>query len=161
RFGNASGFTLVMTGDFTLDRVRPLVARYLASLPAGTPERPRATVPPPAPRRIRFAAGTGPRARTEIVLSGPFDGSSESNDHLHIVADVTQRALSDRLRERLGGTYSVNVDPWIELVPPLRYRIRIGFEADPARIDSLAAAALAEVSRLRRTGPSTTEVDRV
>ncbi len=163
RMTNAAGFTLVITGDFALDRVRPLVARYLASLPAGAPEHPRAAGPNALTGVVRrtIVAGIAPRARTQIALSGAFDGSNEASEGLSAAADVAELALMNSLRERLGGTYSASVHSAISLLPPSRYSVTIDFEASPDRIDSLVTAAFAELNRLRTTGPTDEEVEKI
>lgn len=162
RMSNASSFTLVVTGDFTLDRMRPLVLRYVGSLPGGTHERPRDNgmrFPTGVVRRA-IVAGVGPKAKTQIVLSGPFSNSDASSVALDEARDVAELALGDRLRERLGGTYGVNVYSSISLVPPARYTLTMEFEASPENIDQLADAALAELARLRTTGPTKAELDK-
>jgi zinc protease len=100
-----------------------------------------------------------PKAKTEIVLSGPYEITSEETASLNAVRDLTESDLSDKLRETLGGTYDVSVDFSTHLTPPARYTLSISFEAAPERIDSLATAALSELDRLRANGPSTQQVD--
>jgi zinc protease len=162
RMSNAASFTLVMTGDFTLDLVRPLVERYLASLPAGIREQPRdnGIRSPSGIVRREIRVGAGPKAKTQIILSGPYDDSVESNEALGTVRDIAKLALDDRLRETLGGTYGVTVGAGVNLVPPSRYTVTIEFEASPTRIDSLANAALAELDRLRTRGPTMQELEK-
>jgi zinc protease len=111
--------------------------------------------------RRRIVAGLGPKARTEIVLSGPFDGSSEENESLGAVRDLVELALNERLREQLGETYSVDVEISTNLVPPARYAVMIDFETSPERADSAAAVALEELNRLRSAGPTDTEFEKV
>src|SRR5437763_1894348 len=83
---------------------RPRVVRYLASPPAGTPEHARDVGVrfPSGITRRQIVAGLGPKARTEIVLSGPFDGTSEASEGLGAVRDLTELALTSHLREKLG-----------------------------------------------------------
>jgi zinc protease len=163
RMANASNFTLVLTGDFTLDLVRPYVERYLASLPRGVPEQPRddGIRFPPAIVRKDLYVGAGPKAKTELVLSGPYDGRFESAEALSMSVEVAEIALEERIRETLGGTYGVSVNSAVRYAPPMTYRIHVSFEAAPERIDSLVDAALAELTRLRTTGPTKGETDRV
>jgi zinc protease len=162
RMSSAASFTLVLTGDFTLEQVRPLVERYLASLPGGVREQPR-------DRGVRFPDGvvrrtvlfgTGPKARTQLVFSGPFDMTDAASDALSAARDVAARALSERLRETLGGTYGVHVWTGVELAPSSTYRMMVDFEAAPERIDSLTDAALAVLARLRTAGPTRAELER-
>jgi zinc protease len=163
RTANASSYTLVLVGDFTLDLVRPLVARYLASLPAGTPELPRdeGIRAPAGVVRRELHFGEGPKARTRIVISGAFDDDLASREAFGVATDVAQLALEDELRETLGGTYGVSVQSSVVEIPPAQYRLAVDFEAAPERIDSLADAALAVLERLRTSGPTSSEFEKV
>jgi zinc protease len=163
RVSNASSFTLVVTGDFSLEIMRPLVLRYLGSLPGGARERSRDNgirFPTGVVRRA-VVAGVGPKAKTQIAFSGPFNNSSESSTALDAARDVAELALGERLRETLAGTYGVNVYSSFSIVPPARYIVTIEFEASPDRIDQLAEAALAELARLHTVGPTKAEVDKI
>jgi zinc protease len=163
RMSNAANFTLVLTGDFTLDLMRPYVERYLASLPAGVREQPHDDGMrfPAAVVRKDLYVGAGPKAKAELVFAGPYGGTLESSEALSATVDVAELALEERLRETLGATYGVNVTSTVRYAAPMTYRIQVVFEAAPERIDSLVDAALAELARLRTTGPTKTEVEKV
>ncbi|MEO7996294.1 MAG: insulinase family protein, partial [Gemmatimonadaceae bacterium] len=163
RMSNAASFTLVMTGDFTMTRVRPLIEQYLASLPGGVREQSRddgIRFPAGIVDR-RIYAGVGPRAKTRIMLSGPISYTMETSERASLVRDVAQLALEQRLRETMGGTYGVDVGFSVNLVAPARYRFDIEFEAAADRIDSLATVAFAELKRLGTVGPSEVEMTKV
>jgi zinc protease len=159
RVANASSFTLVLSGDFAVEQARELVERYLAALPAGHAEQPGEDDARFPARTIErsFVAGAGPKARTQILVSGPYDGLQSSSAGLSIARNVAELALNERLRESLGGTYDVDVTTSVVLTRPSTYTMTIDFAAAPDRIDALAAAALAELSRLRAAGPSESE----
>lgn len=156
RAANGAGFTVAIVGDFTLDRVRPLVERYLASVPRGTAEQPRDWRRPPVtgPVRRDIVAGVDAPARVAIGFTAPFELSNENVQSLGAVREVVTRAVSDRLREQLGGTYHVDVWHAIDVVPPARYTMTIEFESAPERVEALTAAAVDELARLHRRGPT-------
>lgn len=156
RTANGTGFTVAIAGDFTLARVRPLVERYLASIPAGTPERPRDRGLPLANGGVRrdLPSGIDGRARTAIGLTERFEVTNENVSALGAVREVIARALTERLRDELGGTYHVDVSLAIMVEPPSRYAITIEFESAPEHIDSLADIATRELARLHLHGPT-------
>lgn len=159
RAANASGMTVAIAGDFSLDDVRPLVERYLASLPAGKPETerdvgrrfPRGKVI----REIRSGISEG--ARTSIAFSGPFMVTNEATDAISAVTDVVELALGNRIRETLGGTYGVDATYYTRIAPPANYIVTVDFETAADRLESLTAAALSELERLRTHGPTESE----
>ena len=69
-------------------------------------------------------------------------------------ASILEERLRRRLREGLGGTYGASVE-FSNLAPlPGHASMAIQFGCEPSRVDSMVAATLAEVGRLRQEGPS-------
>ncbi len=76
RFSDASDFTFLFVGNVQLETLRPLVERYLASLPAtGRKETFKDTGmrPPTGVVERVVHKGTEPKAQTEFYFTGPFD----------------------------------------------------------------------------------------
>jgi zinc protease len=159
RFGNASNFTVVLVGSFTPDRVRQLVLRYLASLPAGSHEAPRDD-------GMRFPAGIVSRtvvrgreakSTAHFTFSGDLPPDSRSAQLLQATRDLLARALEARLRNTLGGTYGVDVDASVGAVPHHQYAIDVEFTTAPDQLDAMTQAMFAEIGRLREQGPTAAE----
>jgi zinc protease len=157
RFADASDFTFVFVGSFDVPAMKPLVERYLASLPSI--HRTEAAVdrgvhPPPGVVERQVVKGVDPRSQVAIVFSGPFQ-----NDQMHrlLVKTVSQMLggnLQRTLREELGGTYGVSVEPSFSKYPSQEYQISIDFSCDPARVDDLTAAAWKVIQDFAQRGPS-------
>ena len=156
RAANGDNFTVAIAGDFTLAHARELVKRYLASIPKGAPEQPRDRGVPAVARGVQreVPAGIVARARTAIGFTGPFSLTNEELNRLGMVREVLARALNERLRDEMGGTYGVDVSLEVDPVPPARYSMSIEFESDPGRMEALAAATFDELARLHREGPT-------
>lgn len=156
RTANGAGFTVAIVGDFTLARMRPLVERYLASIPRGAaepqPVRRGATISGGVHRDV--TSGIVDRARTAIGFSAPFELTTDALNALALVREVVARSLRERLRDEMGGTYDVDVSLDIDDTPSPRYTVRIEFESAPSRIDALAAVAIDELKALHRSGPT-------
>ena len=161
RFADASDFTFVFVGSFDLETLKPLVERYLASLPAlDRNESPKDVgIDFPAgvvDREVR--SGIEPVSQVSIVFSGAFE-----NDEMHrIVARAMANSLAGNLqrtlREDLGGTYGVSVVPSFTQRPTEEYRLTINFACDPARTESLTRAAFQVIDRFKRNGPSVGQI---
>ena len=68
--------------------------------------------------------------------------------------------LRDILREQLGGTYSVGVS-YSNTSPQPGYGVTsVQFGSAPENVESLTAAVMTEIDRLRREGPSAEDVQR-
>jgi zinc protease len=74
------------------------------------------------------------------------------------LAEILEVRLREKLREDLGGTYSVSVGSDRIRIPRPEYRINIRFGSAPDRAADLAAEVAGTVDSLRRFGPTDTEV---
>jgi zinc protease len=162
RFTNAADYTFFLVGAFQVDSVVPPLARYLGSLPS-TGQRTAAFADrgPRFPRGVRKVVvrkGVEPKARTVITFF-VNDGLEELDLHrARACASILTECLRRSLREMLGGTYSASASFNAQLPAPGYASMSISFGCDPARVDSMVAAALAEVRRLRDEGPSLDDV---
>jgi zinc protease len=76
RFADASDFTFVFVGNFSPDSLKPLVERYLGSLPTTHRKetwRDRGIVPPKGVVTREVRRGIEPKSETRIVFTGPFE----------------------------------------------------------------------------------------
>jgi len=165
RFANAADFTLFVVGAFTLDQITPLLTTYVASLPSsGAPTASLGSVRLQFPTGIvreRVAKGQDPKSQT--VMSFFADaGLDELEMHrVGAASEVLEMKLRDILREELGGTYSVGVGYSNTQPLPGYGSTSVQFGSAPENVDRLAAAVLAEVTRLQREGPTADDVQKV
>jgi zinc protease len=164
RFSDASQFTFVFAGSFDLKTMRPLVERYLASLPAthrGEGWKDAGIRPPRGVVTRAVRAGLEPKSRTVLLFTGAIQPDRERAVTTVALADVLQLRLAEALREELGGTYSVNVGGNVSRVPVGQYTVSIDFTSDPARADALADRVFAEIARQKQAGPTPQQVSDV
>ena len=162
RFGDASAFTFVFVGSFDLATMQPLVERYLGSLPVARRSdtaRDNGVRPPTGVVEREVRRGIEPKSQVSIVFTGPFQ-----NDEMHrVVVDAMAAALSGDLfsilRQGLGGTYGVSVEPAFAKRPVEEYRVTVSFACDPARTDSLVRTALGVIEQFKNRGPADDQVD--
>lgn len=161
RFADAGDFTFYFVGSFRPDSLRPLVERYLASLPGlGRQEswKDLGIRPPPGVVRRAVRRGVEPKARTQIVFHGPLEFGRDAIYALDSLGELLQLRLREVLREELGGTYGVGVQATAARDPWPQYRVAIGFGAAPERLDELVEVVFAEIETLQRDGPRETEL---
>jgi zinc protease len=155
RFGDAGDFTFVIVGNVDLAALRPLVERYLASLPsAGRVESwrdPQITLRPGVTTRT-VRRGREPKAMVRLVFHGDAAWSRDAELDAGLLADALDLRLFTLLREDLGGTYGVSVDGGIERRPRPRRTFAISFGCAPDRAKPLVRAVLAELARLAEAG---------
>ena len=147
--------TFVFVGAFDWETLRSLTATYLASLPtSGRVEQWRdvGVDPPTGLEDHVVRSGIEPRSRTVVVFAGEAMLSRQEALTLTAAAEILTIRLRERLREELGGTYSVGANARSTLLPDPEYRVSIGFGSDPARAEELLAEVFEELDWLREGG---------
>ena len=164
RFADAGDFTFFMVGSFSIDSVRPLVERYLASLPStGSKEvaKDRGIRPPPGSVTRTVRKGVEPKANTRLVFTGPCDYSFENREILGGLSELLDIRLREVLREDKGGTYGVNVSASCNNIPYSRARIDIAFGSAPERVDELTAAVFAVIDSVKAGAVSDSNLTKI
>ncbi|MYA42674.1 MAG: TonB-dependent receptor [Gemmatimonadetes bacterium] len=164
RFADASDFRFYFVGSFDLEEIRPLVETYLGGLPSlGRTEDwiDHGVDPPPGVIERTVYAGIAPQSLTAVFFTGDGEYSPEESMVIGAMAGILQTRLRERLREELGGTYSVGVSGSISYRPDEEYRVGIQFGSDPRRAEELSAAVFDEIERLKDDGPDAEVVDNI
>ena len=161
RLADASGFTFVFVGSFDLDTMRPLVERYLASLPASGRSEMWKDIgirPPKGVIAKTVEKGVDQKSRVALVFTGPFEYAQMPRVAIRTLASVLQTRLRESLREDLSGTYGANVSAGYAKSPVSQYTLQIGFTCNPARTEELVKATFREIDALKTTGPTEQQV---
>ncbi|WP_461791644.1 M16 family metallopeptidase [Pedobacter sp.] len=163
RFSDASGFTFVFTGSIDTNAIKPLLERYIASLPAlDKKEQARdLNLEIPAGKITKAVhRGTEDKASVLLVLSGPFDYSFENELKMDALKENIQIRLLERLREDEGGVYSPRVGVATTKLPHGRFSLTISFGCAPQNVENLIASAMDEISKIRTSGPSQVNLEK-
>ena len=161
RFADASDFTFVFVGSFDLPTMRPLVEKYLGSLPSQRRNEMVKDIglrPPSGVVERQVKSGIAPRSQVSIVFSGPFQNDEQHRVIAQAMADTLAGNLQRTLREDLGGTYGVSMVPRFSKRPVGEYRFTISFACDPARTDALMKTAFQVIDDYKRNGPGQGQV---
>jgi zinc protease len=164
RFADASDFTFVIVGSFDADSIKPLVQAYLGGLPSISREENWRDVgidPPTGVIRKIVRKGVEPKSMTQIIFTGSFEYTAANRHVVRSLASVLQLRLRERLREDLGGTYSVNVSGSYEKFPDQEFMMRIRFGSAPERVEELTAVVFEEIENFKTAGPSDEDVGKV
>jgi zinc protease len=162
RFADMSDFTFVFVGTLDFTVLRPLVERYIASLPAAGRKETWKDIGVHTPAAVverEVRKGIEPKSQTRITFSGPMKYDQEQRIAIRAMADIFQTRLRETLREELGGTYSVGVGAVVENRPREEYQVTISFGSDPARADALAKRVFAEMETFKAEGPTEKQVN--
>ena len=162
RFRNAADFTFFFVGAFSVDQITPLLTTYLASLPStGKAEsrgRDMGLHFPTMVQRETVAKGQEPLSQTAIMFFADTGLDELETRRVRAATSILQMRLRDVLREELGGTYSVRVG-YSDTSPQPGYgTTTVQFGSSPENAERLTNVVMEELDRLRREGPSETDV---
>jgi zinc protease len=105
--------------------------------------------------------GSEPVSQTYIAFTGPFEYSAANRYVLQSMGEILQNRLTDKLRESLGGTYSVGAGVSGTRDEPRTYQATIRFGSAPNRAEELTKAVMAELELLKTEGPTPADIAKV
>ncbi len=161
RFADASDFTFVLAGSFDLVSIKPMVERYLGSLPSIRRKetwKNLGITPPKGIVEKTVRKGIEPKSHAVIVFTGAFPYDSTHQVTLDALSVILETRLRESLREALSGTYGVQVEANASKIPDATYNITIDFGCDPGRTDELVKTMFREIETLKAKGPTEKEV---
>jgi zinc protease len=164
RFADMGDFTFVFVGSLDPVAMRPLVERYLASLPStGRKEtwRDIGVREPEAVVEGEVKKGIEPKSQTAIIFNGPMKHNQEQRVAIRAMAEILQTRLRETLREELGGTYSVSAAAAYENKPRETYQVSVNFGSDPGRTAALGKRVFEEIEAFKAGGPTEKQVNDV
>jgi zinc protease len=157
RFADASGFTFVFVGSFDVQAMKPLVERYLGSLPSLNRNETWKDVGARLPKGViekRVEKGIEPKSQATIIFNGPFEYDPQHRVAIRAMSQILQTRLLEMIREQLGATYSITAGASVDKQPIQTYELSIQFGADPKRMDDTIKRLFEEVERFKTEGPS-------
>lgn len=164
RFSNAGQFLFTFVGSFNTDSLKPLVEKYVASLPADSRKETWRDVGIRYPSgRLNKVIRKGREDKASVRLF--FTGLTEFNETDDLQVTQLCKALAIRLREILredaGGVYGVSVGGGINREPVNNYSIGISFSCAPENVDKLVALVMEEIRNTQANGVSQVNADKV
>ena len=109
RFNSASDFTFEMVGNFSIDTVKPLIEKYIASIPSnGKTENWKDVSPKFATGKVddKVYKGTEDKAILLISMQKPFTWNDKEKRTIDVMGEILQIQCTEKIREELGATYS-------------------------------------------------------
>ena len=164
RFADASDFTFVLVGNVDTVSIKPMVEKWIASLPnKGRVEKSRdnGMAPPRGVVQKTVYKGTEQKATTQIIFTGDCRYTPQDRLQLRALTTMMQTKLNESLREKLGGTYSPNIGGGCVRLPKQRYTIQVGYGSSPENVEPLTKAVLALIDSVKTHAPSESDVNKV
>lgn len=164
RFSSARDFTFFLVGSFDVAKVKPLIATYLASLPAAdipVAYKDLGVRPVSGIVKQEVRKGTEPKSTISITFTGEAAYSEEEKMRLQALVEVLNIKLIEVLREQKGLIYGGSIGGTLVKRPYGNYTIGISLPCAPENVDKVIAATFAEIEKMREQGPETADVNKV
>ncbi|MES2279267.1 MAG: insulinase family protein [Bacteroidota bacterium] len=161
RFADASGFTFTLVGAFDVEKIKPLLEKYLGGLPAaGHKENYKNLgIHAPAGQLTKSVyKGINDKSSVQLVFSGDFDYNDNNKLQMDALEEVMNIKLIERLREKESGVYSPGVRAGYSKFPLSRYSITVYFTCAPANVDKLINATMEEIAKIKQNGAELTDI---
>ena len=157
-YSYANDFRFVIVGNVDLNTLKPLVEKYLGSLP--TSKKVQYEVKDDGVRMSQGEVTNDFRVEMQqpkVSVYLTFNGALEDNAKNRLTMDLLSRALDSRymisIREEKGGTYGVHVQAGIDKYPTEAYMMAIVFDTNEQLADELIDICYAELKKIAEEGP--------
>lgn len=157
RFSNAADFTFIFVGNFDPASLKPLVEKYIGSLPGNKGRKEDW-------KDLRMNPITGkvqkhfdremqtPKATAYTIYTGKVAYNVENNIMASITSQIFDMVFTRTIREEEQGTYGVGVNMSMSYYPDDNFTFLFGFDTDVALKERLLARAYKEIDNVIANG---------
>ena len=165
RFGNAADFTFFIVGNVDAKDLKPLVEKYLGSLPTSDKREdwvdnnvrsPKGIVKKVIPIKMETP-------KSLIVTSFRHEMPYNLHDMYcnNVLRGILDVRYTENIREKEGGTYGVSVNSEASKEPVPVYTMTMTFNCDPDKADHLKSLIYAEIEKVKKEGVTQDEINNV
>ena len=164
-FSNASDFTFYVLGNKSPEELKPLIEKYIGSLPAQ--KKPTGKFVDDKVRIVEGGAVNDFKAKMEqpkVSVAFTFHGQMKNTIKDDVILTFLTSALDNRylksIREEKGGTYGVGVGGSLMIKPVEHYLVRIQFDTNEQMADELSQIIVDEIEKIAKEGPLAEDMDK-
>jgi zinc protease len=142
-FSNAYGLHFTFVGDFNIERMKPYLEKYLASLPSSQKENnftDEGLRPAKGIVEAAIIKGEAKQSQVNLTFTGETLYSNAEILKLKFLAEVLDIKIFEQLRNEMNGIYNSSVNTSFSKRPYEHYTINIHFPCAPENVDKLTAA---------------------
>ena len=164
-YSNAADFTTYIVGNVDLETLKPLVEKYIGSLPVSKKLAEKVddkAMPVTGVVVNDFKVKMQqPKVGLTRIYTGPIDYTMKNRVAMTVLSQVLRGRYTISIREEKGGTYSVGVGgkvtpdytPWYQLI--------VLFDTNEQMADELSEIVVAEIKKIATEGPNAEDVEKV
>ncbi|MDR7049714.1 zinc protease [Duganella sp. 3397] len=164
RMASARDFTFFIVGSFDVEKIKPLIATYLASLPTGpiaTAFRDEGIRPVRGVIKKEVHAGAEQKSVISLSFTGEAPYTREDALRMRVLTEVLNIKLIEVLREKMGAIYSADLSGSLNRQPYASYAINANLPCAPENVGKVLAATFAEIETVKQQGAQVADLDKV
>ncbi len=162
---NAADYTVYIVGNVDLETLKPLVEKYIGSLPTKKKLTKRLD------DGIRYATGEvindfrhpmqQPKVSVCRIYTGEIEYNLENSVTMNFLQDILRTRYTASIREEKGGTYSVGVGGSVQALYNPNYQLVVQFDTNEVMADELSEIVVAELKQIAENGPKSEDLEKV
>ena len=164
RFANAGDFNFYFVGNVDAEKIAEYAKTYIASLP-GSSEREMFNVSAFRPKygahEFTYHKGTEPKSQVNLIYRGEAKYDAKEARAMNALGEILSIKLIEKLREEEGGVYGAGARGSIRKMPYSSFNFSISFPCAPENAEKLSSAAIAELKKIIKEGPTEVDLDKV
>ncbi|GAA3604261.1 insulinase family protein [Flavivirga amylovorans] len=152
RFGNAADFEFFIVGDIDKDALKPLLEKYIASIPTNdTKENWKDNSTPWLSGKIDkdiYLKMEDPKSSVRISYKNDYDYSLKNALIARALGDMLDLRYTETLREEEGGTYGARTNASLSKRPLQKASVSVNFDCNPEKVETLIAIVHEEINKM-------------
>lgn len=164
-FGNGRDFRFTIVGSVDTLTLKPLVEKYIGSLP--TPEREPLNYVDDNVLPIEGIVNDSfeqamqqPKVSVMIHYSGKMEYTLKNKVTATLLNMALDNQYLESVREEKGGTYGVSSSLVLSRVPHNRYKLNISFDTNTEQVDELIPLIEEGIQKIANEGVSQTQINK-
>ncbi|MDR1278879.1 MAG: insulinase family protein [Treponema sp.] len=146
---NPADYTFVFTGNLDMEALRSYTETWLASIPRGETWNTWRNLNIKRPGKTNRPVYKGKEERSAVYMSwyDKIPYSEEASAAASVLSEYLDIRMTEEIREKLGGVYSISVSSVINSIPEGELDLLVYFACDPRRAGELSAAVTELISQ--------------
>jgi zinc protease len=163
-YSNAANFTTYIVGNVDLETLKPLVEKYLGSLPVSKKLEKKVddkAMPVKGVVVNDFKVKMQqPKVGLARIYTGPIDYTMKNRVAMNVLSQVLRSRYTVSIREEKGGTYSVGVGGQVNPEYTPWYKLIVMFDTNEQMADELSEIVVAELKKIAEQGPLAEDLEK-
>ncbi len=163
-YQDAGGYVFYFVGDIDKDKLKVLVEKYLATLPANsqaTPWKDRGDYfPKGITKKTIPVAMTEKKAFVMLSYKKEIPYSVSNANYFDFIVSSLQLRFTEEVREKAGAAYGVQVGANLQRDPTATQSINIQYQCDPTRVEEVKKIIDGEIQKIIANGIPQSDFDK-